>query len=356
MTYAVIAPDHPDVHDFIETSHSEDCLAYIKKANNQSDQDRTADDKEKTWVFTGSYVINPYNGEQVPLWIADYVLGSYGTWAVMAVPAHDERDFEFAKKYDLEIKQVTSIKIWDEKKDAAFREGVSAIIKNSKWEILLQSQTHERGLLYSLPGGWVDEWENLEEAIIRELKEETGYKNFWDLQHIWTFQYNYHSPEWKKDRKLLNHVYEIELLDELKDDLELTEKEKKVSLENFWCDSKNVMKYLLKSDNYCGFWEAKVLENYFKNTTFTGYWILINSWQYNWLTSEQAKDKFTELAEEKWFGHKKINYKLRDWLFSRQRYWGEPIPLVHCETCGIVGEKEENLPILLPETENFEPS
>ena len=105
MTYAVIAPDHADVHDFIESSHHDACSEYMKKSNNQSDQDRTADDKEKTGVFTGSYVVNPYNGEQVPLWIADYVLGSYGTGAVMAVPAHDERDFEFAKKYDLEIRQ-----------------------------------------------------------------------------------------------------------------------------------------------------------------------------------------------------------------------------------------------------------
>lgn len=109
MTYAVIAPDHPSVQDFIADENRADCEAYIDKANKQSDQDRTADDKEKTGVFTGSYVLNPYNGEQVPLWIADYVLGSYGTGAVMAVPAHDERDFEFAKKYDLDIRQSIEI-------------------------------------------------------------------------------------------------------------------------------------------------------------------------------------------------------------------------------------------------------
>ena len=105
MTYAVIAPDHPQVGDFITSENRQDCESYIKTASQQSDQDRTADDKEKTGVFTGSYVINPYNGEQVTLWIADYVLGSYGTGAVMAVPAHDERDFAFAKKFGLEIKQ-----------------------------------------------------------------------------------------------------------------------------------------------------------------------------------------------------------------------------------------------------------
>jgi len=225
MTYAVIAPDHPDVHDFIESSHSDDVLAYIKKANNQSDQDRTADDKEKTWVFTGSYVINPYNGEQVPLWIADYVLGSYGTWAVMAVPAHDVRDFEFAKKFNLDVKCV------------------------------IQPHFDE-----------TERWDN----DLEDPKEVKALR--WDI-------------------------------------------------------------YFTAKDSH-----------------------LINSWKYDGLSFQQAIDTFMEIAESEWFGHKKINYKLRDWLFSRQRYWGEPIPVVHCEECGIVGEKEENLPILLPDTENFEPS
>jgi leucyl-tRNA synthetase len=105
MTYAVLAPDHPTVQDFITDEQRAKCDAYIKNTKAKTDLDRTNEGKEKTGVFTGSYVVNPYNSESVPLWIADYVLGSYGTGAVMAVPAHDERDFEFAKKYDLEIKQ-----------------------------------------------------------------------------------------------------------------------------------------------------------------------------------------------------------------------------------------------------------
>jgi leucyl-tRNA synthetase len=103
MTYAVLAPDHPKVEDFITPEQREVCEKYITDAKSKSDQDRTADNKEKTGVWTGSYVVNPYNGESVPLWIADYVLGHYGTGAVMAVPAHDERDFEFAKKYNLGV-------------------------------------------------------------------------------------------------------------------------------------------------------------------------------------------------------------------------------------------------------------
>lgn len=209
MTYAVIAPDHPRIFDFINDENYTICEEYIEKANSKSDQDRIQEDKEKTWVFTGSYVVNPYNWKKVPLWIWDYVLGHYWTWAVMAVPAHDERDFEFAKKYKLEI--TTSI-----------------ISKNKK------------------------DNENLE--------------------------------------------------------------------------------------------------------LYTDYWILINSWEFNWLSSEEAKIKLTEYAEKKWYWEKRINYKLRDWLFSRQRYWWEPIPLVHCKKCWIVWEKEENLPILLPNTNKYEPS
>ena len=180
MSYAVVAPDHKEVEKFIQSEQKQVCEKYIEEAKNKSDLDRTADNKEKTWVFTGSYVINPYNQEKVPLWIADYVLWHYGTGAVMAVPAHDERDYAFAKKYNLPIKQVIA------PKDGS--------------------------------------------------------------------------------------------------DVELP---------------------------------------------FTEYWILINSWDFSGLTSEQAKEELTKYAQEKGFWQKKVNYKLRDWIFSRQRYWWEPIPLIH---------------------------
>lgn len=188
MTYAVIAPDHEKVQDFITPEQLASCEAYILSAKNKSDLDRTGT-KEKTWVFTGSYVVNPFNNQKVPLWIGDYVLGNYGTGAVMAVPAHDERDFEFAKKYDLEIKQSIASP-------------------------------------HPLPLG---------------------------------------ETEWGLEK------------------------------------------------------------------AFTEDWILVNSWDFTGLTSAEAREQLANFSEKNGFGAKKINYKLRDWLFSRQRYWGEPIPLIHLE-------------------------
>ena len=178
MTYAVMAPDHPQVLDFITLDQKEICLKYIENVKKKSAMERTQLNKDKSWIFSWTYVINPYNNEKVPLWIADYVLGNYWTWAVMAVPAHDERDFEFAKKYGLKIKE--SVSNWKE-----------------------------------LP--------------------------------------------------------------------------------------------------------------------FIQDWILVNSWEFDWLTSEEAREKLTEYAILNNFWKKVSNYKLRDWLFSRQRYRWEPIPLIHLE-------------------------
>jgi leucyl-tRNA synthetase len=129
MTYAVLAPDHPQVQDFITESERIACEQYIERAKGQSDLDRTNEGKEKTGVFTGSYVVNPFSGESVPLWIADYVLGSYGTGAVMAVPAHDERDFEFAERYKkegLEIKSsISDVNIYSDSSSATKSPGIN---------------------------------------------------------------------------------------------------------------------------------------------------------------------------------------------------------------------------------------
>lgn len=213
MTYAVLAPDHKDVMDFITPEQKISCIKYIEDSAKKSDQDRTQDDKEKTWVFTWSYVINPFNNKQVPLWIWDYVLGNYGTWAVMAVPAHDERDFEFAKKYNLEVN-------------------------------------------YSIA----------------------------------TTEMEFNTP--KKSWDSIPVTQEI------------------ITLPN---------------------WELVMIPTKEFQKPITKLGFLINSWDFTWLSSKKAQTKLIEFAEKNWFWNKKINYKLRDWLFSRQRYWWEPIPLIHLE-------------------------
>ncbi|SHJ35867.1 leucyl-tRNA synthetase [Geosporobacter subterraneus DSM 17957] len=208
-TYMVIAPEHPLIEELKDHIKNLDELkAYIENANKKSDFERTEMAKDKTGVkIEGIGAINPATKEEIPIFVSDYVLMSYGTGAIMAVPGHDDRDWEFAKKFGLPIVEVVS-------------------------------------------GG------NIEEGAY--------------------------------------------------------------------------------TDNEEG--------------------ILVNSDFINGLKVKEAKEKISQWLEEQGLGKRKVNYKLRDWVFSRQRYWGEPIPLIHCETCGWVPVPEKELPLLLPEVESYEPT
>lgn len=205
-TYMVVSPEHPLVGQLTKESQKASVAAYIDAAAHKSDLERTDLAKDKTGVFTGSYAINPVNGKRIPIWVADYVLISYGTGAIMAVPAHDTRDWEFAKKFDLPIIEVL------------------------KSEIDVQEQA------------------------------------------------------WTEDG------------------------------------------------------------------------VHVNSGFLDGMNKDDAIEAMIAWLEERNLGTKATNYKLRDWVFSRQRYWGEPIPLVHCPTCGIVPLKEDQLPLLLPDVQSYEPS
>lgn len=253
MTYAVMAPDHPQVEDFITDAQKLDCHSYIEMAKSKSDQDRTQDGQEKTGVFTGSYVINPFNGAEVPLWIGDYVLGHYGTGAVMAVPAHDTRDFAFAKKYDLPIIPV----------------------------------------IYS-------------ENIITKYREQSDEEFFSSLTQ----------------EQADEHIRETQKLeDDFFENLPFTD-------DGF---IGNINFPIVTEDDF-----EKSQELFFKIFT---------------KNSSDARKIFTEIAEEKNFGKLKTNYKLRDWLFSRQRYWGEPIPLIHLEHSDL-----KNLPHIYDISEATDPN
>lgn len=212
-TALVLAPEHPRVEDLIVSDQRKEVEKYIQSAQSKSDLERTSLEKEKTGVFIGSYAINPLSGDRIPVWIADYVLGFYGSGAVMLVPAHDRRDSQFAQKYNLEIK-----------------------------------------------------------GVILPL----------DLPLDGTMQ-------------AIQQPYE-------------------------------------------------------------GGGRLTNSGNFSGLNTDEAKKAITEQLKKVGKGDFEIQYKLRDWLFSRQRYWGEPIPLVHCPKCGIVPVPEEDLPVKLPEVEKYEPT
>ena len=208
-SFMVLSPEHALAKKLAKPEKLEEVEKYIFEASMKSNVDRMQA-KEKTGVFTGSYAINPLNNQKTPIWLSDYVLADYGTGAIMCVPAHDDRDFEFAKKFDLPIVQV--------------------IAKDGK------------------------EIENMTEAY----------------------------------------------------------------------------------------------------TELNG--VMINSGEWNGMDPAILKKEAPDLIEKAGFGKKKVNFKLRDWVFSRQRYWGEPIPIVHCPKCGNVPVPEEELPLLLPEVESYQPT
>lgn len=204
VSYVVVAPESDIVNQITTEEQKEVVEAYKEKTAKVSDIDRMSTQREKTGVFTGAYVTNPINGEKVPVWISDYVIEDYGTGAVMAVPAHDERDYEFAKKYNLPIKQVI---------------------------------------------------------------------------------------EGEKEKAL----------------------------------------------------------------PYTGEGRLINSGKFNGMDSQEAREKITQALEKEEKGEKTENFRLKDWLVSRQRYWGAPIPIINCEKCGPVVVPEKDLPVLLPYDVEFKP-
>lgn len=355
-TFLVLAPEHPlalklAVGDFKESAES-----YIKEAVKKSEIDRTNDTKEKTGVFTGSYALNPASGEKVPIWVADYVLGGYGTGAIMAVPAHDERDFAFAEKYNLPIVQVVAQ--YDVREgSSAPREGlqtverpvVDAIITDGNGKYLLEIEEEDGQREVHFVGGGIEKDESIEEAVRREILEEVGFTTVISIRQAAPFSAAQAYRIGKnRNQKTWGAFYEVAVDPTVQVTSEIDAG--KHSIE--WVEKAEVLDRITWVGHREA-WQAYLDEKTFDNSVREG--VLVNSGEFDGLPTAEAREKIVAWLEEKKLGAAKTTYKMRDWLISRQRYWGAPIPVIHCEEHGAVPVPANQLPVVLPEVEDFAP-
>lgn len=357
MTYAVVAPEHAIIGKLEDKiKNYAEVKKYIIAAQSKTDLERTELQKEKTGVeLKGIKIINPFNHEELPLYVADYVLGFYGTGAVMAVPAHDERDLEFAKKYGLPIKKVIEPCFLQLTEPGKIRDGKPFVERDALTILVKHWEKDEylglkwkKVVWHTFVTGGVEEGQTPEEAARMEILEETGYKNIKLIKELpMVHSQFYHVPK-KVNRFAHSHVFYFQLED---GERAAVSAEEKGNHEIVWVP-KDKIEQFLTVDSHKYIWRTLGRPG----VAYTDDGVLNNSGEYNFLTSPEAREKMTKRLEKAGIGGKKINYKLRDWIFSRQHYWGEPIPVVHCEKCGIVPVPEKDLPVELPEVESYEPT
>jgi len=315
-TYVVLAPEHDLIQELKNKIENFGAVQkYIQAAGKKSDLERTELQKEKIGVeLKGIKAVNPANNEELPIFVADYVVGGYGTGAIMCVPAHDERDWEFAKKYGLPIKNVVRAE-----------KGGYLIIEKS------------------LPAGAEKDLRRLGQLDIEKADKEWG--KFFRLQT-------------EKEEELIKYL-ENNLLSASADggawyaDSMGTTNMVVYPNRHFAINSQADLAAARRYGLGLGIADEQVD---FALACFAGDGKNINSQFLDGLPTEKAKEKMNEWLKENKAGGKKVNYKLRDWVFSRQRYWGEPIPLIKCAKCGWVPVPEEDLPLELPKVKRYEPS
>lgn len=299
--------------------------------------------------FTGKYVTNPATKEKIPVWEAEYVMEGVGTSVVMGVPAHDERDFEFAKKHDLPIKEVIIPRLPDEKnphvpgKEVVFRNAVIAVVRNPKTGKYLCLKWKKHPWVTFVMGG-IEDGEDAVDSAKREIQEETGYKNLRFIEDLGSAQSEFFAAHKGVNRIAHTRNLLFELQDEEQDAISA---EEAAIHEIEWRSEEEIRKPDMTHSEMSLILSGLAGEK----KVFTGEGVLFNSGEFTRMSSEEAREKIT-----KKFGQPKTTYKLRDWVFSRQRYWGEPIPVVHCEKCGIVPVPEKDLPVELPKVDNYKPT
>jgi leucyl-tRNA synthetase len=347
-TFIVLAPEHPlslklGVGDF-----KQDLEEYVKAAVKKSEIDRTNDTKDKTGVFTGSYAINPASGEKTPIWVADYVLGGYGTGAIMAVPAHDERDFAFANKFRLPVIAVVEPETGVPQENPEFRQSIVAIVRDPKTNTYLSINWGAKNGGNLFVGGGREENEDIVETAIREIAEETGYVNVQLVSQTGKMHHNYFAHSKNVARRIEANALLFDLIDDEKTETALEADEKnKFTVE--WLNETEALSKV--SDEL----HATSFELLVGGKNYHGEGVMVNSGHFDGMQSSQAREDIVAWLEEKNLGREKTTYKMRDWLISRQRYWGAPIPIIHCPEHGAVAVPEDQLPVILPEIEDYAP-
>ncbi len=357
-TFLVLAPESPLAKHIATEDSREKVEAYISEAIKKSEIERQSDSKDKTGVFTGSYAVNPANGAKVPIWVADYVLGGYGTGAIMAVPAHDERDHEFAKKFDLPIIPVVAQDFGKPLEDTVDVTGSVVIAYDPSTKKFAGVTTGTNDGLWLMGGGSEND-ETFEQTAIRELKEESGFDQYEKLAVLGGPVYSYYFNDVKRVNKRSYGQGFLFYVDSSKPGE--TAREAHENFEINWYDYDELVAGVERVQGGVEHWlemlrRAKLfVDGGDTDECFHGDGILVNSGAFSGIASSEARELIVQHLEREDKATEKINYKMRDWLISRQRYWGAPIPIIHCEKDGAVPVPEDQLPVLLPEVEDFAP-
>ncbi len=343
-TYVVLAPEHPLVETLLDSVTNKDAVLTYRKQTAQKSERERSENKQKTGVVLGGVMaVNPATKEEVPVYIADYVLATYGTGAVMAVPAHDERDFEFAQKMQLPIRHVVMPERIDhrnphqEGKELTRRSIVIAIVHDSRTDTYLTLNWKEQPWITFVTGG-VEENEDVVEAAKREVVEETGYT---DVAFSRILGGPTQSEFYAAHKGVNRYNHATTVLFELLNDTQepLTEEENALHT-LVWRTADEI-----RNDGLQHAEMDLILERLFKGeTAMTEDGVLVNSGEFSGRGNREALEDIVAFAG----GEMVTNYRIRDWLVSRQRYWGCPIPIVYDPEGVAHPVPPEHLPWLLP--------
>ncbi len=348
-TYVVIAPEHPLVDTLYPFAANKDAVTAYRTATSKKTERERSENKEKTGVpLEGIWAINPATQQQIPVYIADYVLATYGTGAVMAVPAHDERDFEFAQKHNLPITQVVLPQLVDsgnppqEGKENTERTIIIAVVHDPETDSYLTLKWKKQPWTTFITGG-VEEGEDVIEAAYREIKEETGYTDL-KLSRVLggDLQSSFYAAHKGVNRVVRSTAILFELMSDAQVERDAAE-EAEYDLQ--WIPAKELPAAKLQHAEFALIWQRIQTGM----DAYTGDGILINSGEFS---GQQNRDALLPIAESAG-GEAVTNYRLRDWLVSRQRYWGCPIPIVYDPEGTPHAIPSEHLPWLLPTDIDF---